>query len=140
LKRICTVCLRESFLHTQWTNLLFLFPNLGYDLFFCSLHFLSNKLNVYNSQLRENLADTLAPAPSLIVAFRWQHEIISLWKRASSQLRKRSLWYVSHYVFSFSYWLWITVPMQETDQSNIQKKNGVPRNKPLFHFVSEKRQ
>jgi hypothetical protein len=29
---------------------------------------------------------------SLIVAFRWQNEIISLWKKASSQLIKRSPW------------------------------------------------
>jgi hypothetical protein len=58
---------------------------------------------------------TVLPAPSLIVAFRRQNEIISLCKRASSQLEKRSPWEVSHYMLPFSYWLWLTVCKRQTN-------------------------
>jgi hypothetical protein len=46
------------------------------------------------------------------VTFQWQNEIISLWKRASSQLETRE---VSRYFF-----LTLTSSMQETDQCNIK--------------------
>jgi hypothetical protein len=55
------------------------------------------------------------PAPGLIVAFRKQNEIISLWKRASSQLEKRSPWEVSHFMLPFSYWLWLAVCKRQTN-------------------------
>jgi hypothetical protein len=57
----------------------------------------------------------VCPAPSLIVAFRKQNEIISLWKRASSQLEKLSPWEVSHFMLPFSYWLWLTASKRQTN-------------------------
>jgi hypothetical protein len=55
------------------------------------------------------------PAPSLMVAFRRQNGIISLWKRASSQLEKHSPWEVSHFMLPFSYWLWLTACKRQTN-------------------------
>jgi hypothetical protein len=55
------------------------------------------------------------PGPNLIVAFGRQNEIISLWKRASSQLEKHSPSEVSHHTLPFSYWLWLTVCKRQTN-------------------------
>jgi hypothetical protein len=51
------------------------------------------------------LCTSTTPVASLIVAFRRQNEMISLWKKASSQLEKHSPWEVLHYMLPFSYWL-----------------------------------
>jgi hypothetical protein len=52
---------------------------------------------------------------SLIVAFRRQNEIISLWKKASSQLEKRLPWEVLHYTLPFSYWLRLAACKRQTN-------------------------
>jgi hypothetical protein len=61
------------------------------------------------------IISSVIPGPNLIVAFFRQNEIISLWKRASSQLEKHSPWEVSHYMLPFSYWLRLTVCKRQTN-------------------------
>jgi hypothetical protein len=80
------------------------------------------------SDINYCMCSLMCTAASLIVIFRRQKEIISLWKKASSQLEKRSPWEVLHYMLPFSYWLQLAVCKRQT--------NAI-LNKIMDHFHNE---
>jgi hypothetical protein len=81
----------------------------------CQTFYITRKIKSYDQLFKCRTLVILFLTYACVVAYLWQIEIISLWKRASSQLEKRSPWEVSHFMLPFSYWLWLTAFKRQTN-------------------------